>query len=119
MCKKRLMLCVPVNLLGLPTETVYGLAADASSENAVAKIFKAKGRPSNHPLIVHVASSRGRQIILSVKCLTFAERLMAQFWPGPLTLILPRREEHGRCGSGGGKIQWVCGALHTLWRWPF
>ena len=43
-------------LLGLPTETVYGLAADASNENAVAKIFQAKGRPSNHPLIVHVSS---------------------------------------------------------------
>mgnify|MGYP000994963349 FL=1 len=43
-------------LLGLPTETVYGLAADASNETAVAKIFQAKGRPSNHPLIVHVAS---------------------------------------------------------------
>ncbi len=46
-------------LLGLPTETVYGLAADAGNDQAVAKIFEAKGRPANHPLIVHVASAQG------------------------------------------------------------
>ena len=87
-------------LLGLPTETVYGLAADASSENAVAKIFTAKGRPSNHPLIVHVASSEAvSQFVSEVPA--FAERLMAQFWPGPLTLILPRREEMAAAAAGG------------------
>ena len=77
-------------LLGLPTETVYGLAADAGNETAVAKIFKAKGRPSNHPLIVHVASvAEVNQFASDVP--DFAQKLMAQFWPGPLTLILPRR----------------------------
>ena len=79
-------------LLGLPTETVYGLAADASNETAVAKIFQAKGRPANHPLIVHVASANFVQKFAS-EVPDFAQKLMAQFWPGPLTLILLRREE--------------------------
>jgi L-threonylcarbamoyladenylate synthase len=87
-------------LLGLPTETVYGLAADASNENAVAKIFEAKGRPSNHPLIVHVASSEAvNQFVSEVP--DFAAQLMAQFWPGPLTLILPRRFEQAAAAAGG------------------
>ena len=87
-------------LLGLPTETVYGLAADASNERAVAKIFKAKGRPSHHPLIVHVASSNSVQQFASAVP-DFAQKLMAQFWPGPLTLILPRREEMAAAAAGG------------------
>jgi len=87
-------------LLGLPTETVYGLAADASNQTAVAKIFKAKGRPSNHPLIVHVASAGSvHQFASSVP--DFAQKLMSQFWPGPLTLILPRREEMAAAAAGG------------------
>jgi L-threonylcarbamoyladenylate synthase len=87
-------------LLGLPTETVYGLAADASNETAVAKIFKAKGRPANHPLIVHVASSNSvHQFASAVP--DFAQKLMTQFWPGPLTLILPRREEMAKAAAGG------------------
>ena len=79
-------------LLGLPTETVYGLAADACNESAVAKIFIAKGRPSNHPLIVHVASLEAAQKF-ATEVPDFAQKLMSQFWPGPLTLILPRRTE--------------------------
>ena len=87
-------------LLGLPTETVYGLAADASNENAVAKIFEAKGRPSDHPLIVHVASSEAvNQFVSEVP--DFAKQLMVQFWPGPLTLILPRRFEQAAAAAGG------------------
>ncbi len=87
-------------LLGLPTETVYGLAADANNERAVAKIFKAKGRPANHPLIVHVAASNSvHQFASAVP--DFAQKLMAQFWPGPLTLILPRREEMAKAAAGG------------------
>ena len=87
-------------LLGLPTETVYGLAADASNETAVAKIFKAKGRPSNHPLIVHVASAHSvEQFAHDVPA--FAQALMAHFWPGPLTLILPRKEEMAAAAAGG------------------
>ena len=88
------------DLLGLPTETVYGLAADASNETAVAKIFKAKGRPPNHPLIVHVASADSvHQFASAVP--DFAQKLMSQFWPGPLTLILPRREEMAAAAAGG------------------
>ena len=87
-------------LLGLPTETVYGLAADADNEAAVAAIFAAKGRPSNHPLIVHVADADGvAHFARDVP--SFAERLMAAFWPGPLTLILPRRPDVGEATAGG------------------
>ena len=87
-------------LLGLPTETVYGLAADAARPDAVARIFAAKVRPSNHPLIVHVADAAGvAHFARDVP--SFAERLMAAFWPGPLTLILPRRLDVGEATAGG------------------
>ena len=87
-------------LLGLPTETVYGLAADAGNDAAVAKIFQAKGRPSNHPLIVHVASVQGAQRFAS-DLPVFAQKLMAAFWPGPLTLIVPRQAEQAAVAAGG------------------
>ena len=86
--------------MGLPTETVYGLAADAASADAVAKIFTAKGRPSNHPLIVHVADAAGVDHC-AVDVPTFARQLMQAFWPGPLTLILPRRPGVGAETAGG------------------
>ena len=86
--------------MGLPTETVYGLAADASSAEAVAKIFTAKGRPSNHPLIVHVADAAGVDHF-AVDVPAFARQLMQAFWPGPLTLILPRRPGVGAETAGG------------------
>ncbi len=88
------------NLVGLPTETVYGLAADASNPDAVAKIFAAKGRPSDHPLIVHVADASGVAHFAS-EVPTFAQQLIQAFWPGPLTLILPRRPEVGAQAAGG------------------
>jgi len=87
-------------LLGLPTETVYGLAADAGNDVAVAKIFEAKGRPANHPLIVHVASAQGVQRFAS-HVPDFAQKLIDAFWPGPLTLILPRRPEVAAVAAGG------------------
>jgi L-threonylcarbamoyladenylate synthase len=87
-------------LLGLPTETVYGLAADAGNDAAVAKIFEAKGRPTNHPLIVHVASAHGVQRFAS-HVPDFAQKLIDVFWPGPLTLILPRRPEVAAVAAGG------------------
>ena len=76
-------------LVAFPTETVYGLGADASNPDAVAKIFAAKGRPQNHPVIVHLAdfaqlADWARDIPES------ARTLAAKFWPGPLTMILPR-----------------------------
>lgn len=78
-------------LVAIPTETVYGLAADADNKEAVMRIYAAKNRPTNHPLIVHVANSEAikfwaREIPEDVKKLTDA------FWPGPLTLILKRSE---------------------------
>ena len=87
-------------LLGLPTETVYGLAADAGNDAAVTKIFEAKGRPANHPLIVHVASAQGVQRFAS-HVPDFAQKLIDVFWPGPLTLILPRRPEVAAVAAGG------------------
>lgn len=76
-------------LLGLPTETVYGLAADATQPAAVAAVFAIKGRPGNHPLIVHVAdAAAARQ--WAADWPEAAARLAAAFWPGPLTLVVPR-----------------------------
>jgi L-threonylcarbamoyladenylate synthase len=87
-------------LVGFPTETVYGLGADASSDAAVAGIFAAKGRPSDHPLIVHLAdAAQVSDYASSVP--PFAARLMAAFWPGPLTVILPRREGVAAAAAGG------------------
>ncbi|MEI8325978.1 MAG: L-threonylcarbamoyladenylate synthase, partial [Betaproteobacteria bacterium] len=87
-------------LVGIPTETVYGLAANADDDAAVARIFFAKGRPSDHPLIVHVASAASvPQFASSVPA--FAQSLMDAFWPGPLTLILPRRPEAAGAAAGG------------------
>lgn len=77
-------------LVGIPTETVYGLAADADNDAAVAKIFHAKGRPSDHPLSVLVASASS-VAHFAAEVPDFATRLIEVFWPGPLTLILPRR----------------------------
>jgi len=87
-------------LVGFPTETVYGLGADASSNDAVAGIFAAKGRPANHPLIVHVADA-GQVGDYAASVPPFAERLTKAFWPGPLTVILPRREGIAGAAAGG------------------
>lgn len=77
-------------LVALPTETVYGLAADANHPGAVKKIYAAKGRPSHNPLIAHVLSPRKAHDIALVSSL--ASTLMDAFWPGPLTLVLPRKD---------------------------
>ncbi|HTT10099.1 MAG TPA: L-threonylcarbamoyladenylate synthase [Burkholderiaceae bacterium] len=76
-------------LVAVPTETVYGLAADADSPAAVRAIFAAKGRPSDHPVIVHVADA-GALDAWSSKVPEQARLLAQRFWPGPLTLVLPR-----------------------------
>ncbi|MBL0919162.1 MAG: threonylcarbamoyl-AMP synthase [Hydrogenophaga sp.] len=90
-------------LVGLPTETVYGLAADAENATAVQGIFAAKGRPADHPLIVHVAPDAPRAAVDAFASAVppFAERLIAAFWPGPLTLILPRRADVAAVAAGG------------------
>lgn len=86
-------------LVGMPTETVYGLAADAQNPRAVAQVFAAKGRPHFDPLIVHVAAADAQWGALQGRGLVggwegagraVAERLMERLWPGPLTLVLPR-----------------------------
>src|SRR5688500_20166961 len=77
-------------LVAVPTETVYGLAARADSEAAVAEIFRAKGRPDFNPLIVHVASLAMARELAQFDAR--AEILVARSWPGPLTLVLPARE---------------------------
>jgi len=76
-------------LVGMPTETVYGLAADALNGSAVAKVFEAKARPSFDPLIVHVPGTEQAQALADFN--TQAERLAEAFWPGPMTLVLPRK----------------------------
>jgi L-threonylcarbamoyladenylate synthase len=76
-------------VVALPTETVYGLAADAGNSAAVARIYEAKGRPSFNPLIVHVRGLSMAQALVEVP--RAALDLMARFWPGPLTLVLPLR----------------------------
>lgn len=84
---------------GVPTETVYGLAADATNESAVRKIFAAKGRPFIDPLIVHISDM---EMAKSVARFTAdAEKLAAKFWPGPLTMILPRTEKIGDIVTAG------------------
>jgi L-threonylcarbamoyladenylate synthase len=79
------------HLVAFPTETVYGLGADATNEKAVARIYEVKGRPTDHPLIVHISSSElldkwAREIP------EYAIKLARSFWPGPMTLILPRTD---------------------------
>jgi L-threonylcarbamoyladenylate synthase len=91
-------------LVAFPTETVYGLGADASNADAVRKVFAAKGRPHDHPLIVHIASAAqladwARDIPSS------AQALAKKFWPGPLTLILKRAP---------GVSDWVTGGQDTV-----
>jgi L-threonylcarbamoyladenylate synthase len=96
-------------LVALPTETVYGLAANAWNEEAVRRIFEAKGRPPENPIIVHVAS-----LEMARRCVSVwppaASQLAAAFWPGPLTLVLPRSEEIPPLVTAGGGTVGV--------RWP-
>ncbi len=75
-------------LAAFPTETVYGLGADATNDNAVAKIYEAKGRPQFNPLIVHAADKEALRSLVSWS--THADILANTFWPGPLTFVLPR-----------------------------
>lgn len=96
-------------LVALPTETVYGLAANAWDAKAVKRIFEVKGRPANNPIIVHVAGME-----MARRCVSQwpaeAAKLAAAFWPGPLTLVLPRSEEIPDVVTAGGKTVGI--------RWP-
>ena len=79
------------HLVAFPTETVYGLGADASNNQAVSKIYEAKGRPADHPLIVHVASLDALEV-WATEIPEYAITLARDFWPGPMTLVLNRSE---------------------------
>src|SRR5579863_9366457 len=96
-------------VVALPTETVYGLAANALDENAVARIFQIKGRPSHNPIIVHVASGE-----MARDCVrdwpVVAGKLAKAFWPGPLTMVLPRSEKIPANVTAGGETVGI--------RWP-
>ncbi|MCX7229919.1 MAG: L-threonylcarbamoyladenylate synthase [Burkholderiales bacterium] len=90
-------------LVALPTETVYGLGADAAQRDAVDRIYLTKGRPPGHPLIVHVPDLVQARRWAEVD--TRAERLVAAFWPGPLTLVLTR---------AAGAPAWACGGQASI-----
>jgi L-threonylcarbamoyladenylate synthase len=79
------------HLVAFPTETVYGLGADATNEKAVARIYEVKGRPTDHPLIVHISSINNLDK-WAKGIPEYATKLARAFWPGPMTLILPRTE---------------------------
>jgi len=87
-------------LVAFPTETVYGLGADASSEAALKKLYAVKGRPAGHPVIVHFASA-DEAFAWAREVPEAARRLAARFWPGPLTLILKRSARAGDFVTGG------------------
>lgn len=87
-------------VVGIPTETVYGLAADARNESAVRSIFAAKGRPQDNPLIVHISAiEQLRPLVREVPEL--ALRIAERFWPGPLTMIFPKSDVIPQATSGG------------------
>jgi L-threonylcarbamoyladenylate synthase len=88
------------NLVAFPTETVYGLGADACNADAVARIYSVKGRPADHPLIVHVASMEGLGDWAD-DVPGYAISLARDFWPGPMTLIMKRSELAGDFVTGG------------------
>ena len=87
-------------LVAFPTETVYGLGARADDAAAVAAVFQAKGRPADHPLIVHVTDAQ-TALAFGDPIGSRARRLMAHFWPGALTVIVPRRAGVGAAAAGG------------------
>ena len=88
------------DLVAFPTETVYGLGADASNSQAVARIYQVKGRPADHPLIVHIASM-DRMGDWASDVPGYAIKLARAFWPGPMTLVLKRSELAGDFITGG------------------
>jgi L-threonylcarbamoyladenylate synthase len=111
-CRAAELLCAG-DIVALPTETVYGLAANALDENAVAKIFQIKGRPSHNPIIVHVVGNE-----MAKRCAksfpAIAENLSKSFWPGPLTIVLPRAKEIPEIVTAGGATVGIRWPSHPL-----
>lgn len=89
-CQKAANIIKNGGVVAIPTETVYGLAANTFNEEAVKKIFFAKGRPSDNPLIAHISDWRGIDKLVS-EVPNAAKKLASKFWPGPLTMILPKK----------------------------
>ena len=87
-------------VVGIPTETVYGLAANALDPQAVKKIFEAKGRPQDNPLIVHIADLAQLELV-AAHVPASVYRLADAFWPGPLTIVLPARDCVPKRTTGG------------------
>jgi L-threonylcarbamoyladenylate synthase len=101
------------NLVAFPTETVYGLGADASNQQAVARIYEVKGRPTDHPLIVHISSINN--LDKWVKDIPeYAVKLARAFWPGPMTLILPRTDLAKDFITGGQNNVGIRVPAHTV-----
>lgn len=102
-------------VVALPTETVYGLAANALDAKAVEKIYQVKGRPAHNPVIVHVAS-----LAMAQECITEwtddAEKLALHFWPGPLTLVLPREKSIPDIVTAAGSTVGIRFPSHPLMR---
>jgi len=101
-------------LVAFPTETVYGLGADARSEAAVARVFAAKGRPSNNPLIVHVPG-----LLMAEQLGVLDDRARAltrAFWPGPLSIVVPRAAGSGLAGGVTGGVG-VVESMSLLYGW--
>jgi len=101
------------NLVAFPTETVYGLGADASNEKAVARIYEVKGRPVDHPLIVHISSINNLDK-WAKNIPEYAIKLAKAFWPGPLTLVLPRTSIAKDFITGGQDTVAIRVPSHTL-----
>jgi L-threonylcarbamoyladenylate synthase len=101
------------NLVAFPTETVYGLGVDATNEKAVARIYEVKGRPSDHPLIVHISSIKLLDKWAS-EIPEYAIKLARAFWPGPMTLILPRTELAKDFVTGGQNNVGIRVPEHTV-----
>ncbi len=101
------------NLVAFPTETVYGLGADACNEEAVARVYEVKGRPINHPLIVHISSISNLDK-WAKDIPEYAVKLARAFWPGPLTLILPRTDLAKDFITGGQNNVGIRVPAHTV-----
>jgi L-threonylcarbamoyladenylate synthase len=101
------------NLVAFPTETVYGLGADASNQQAVARIYEVKGRPTNHPLIVHISSINNLDK-WTKDIPEYAVKLARVFWPGPMTLILPRTDLANDFITGGQNNVGIRVPAHTV-----
>lgn len=99
--------------VAFPTETVYGLGADATNDEAVARIYEAKGRPASNPTIVHVATA-DEASRLTTDWNERAQRLAARFWPGPLTMVLPASRRVSRVATAGGETVGVRCPRHSV-----